>query len=739
MEKKEKTVKEKKTTRSLPLSGSNATSAVVDVSSIHSHLQKLIPEVEKKKTKDMSNWSYLRPYMSFDFVDDNSSVRPPPICKLKSTFPDPIGVVFSNTFASLWKERKPPKTAIKLRQGQSYKDFFKEHITNMKTTASLANNSKTTIEEAFQMWSKISDEATLHMHTVIPWQSQENILLDDLLSVLEGFQGKYIVAQRVTSSYSPRTFIVADSIEPTLRHLVQQILPLASDHSIVIRFIQEKRQLKWGRVNQALASAMNSFISDYTLSEDDYDRRVEFCELVMRKCDDNRDFLTNILFSDEATFFLNGNVNRHNCRYWASENPHWITESHSQQPQKLNQDGAPPHYGRQSEAIGGQTLTILHEETMHYITDNNAQKLCMFLIGEASIPYFESLQRWLHKGIVFDPYMEFLIMDNVEEEADANKVTGLYSDSYWSKRYTICNKNVPVFLNVVQEIILRTGRYLNVVRQCSETTRSSADFAVPPVEKLVYTLHGEQYLPIIEKAYQFASSTLLDLLLTKYDIINRIKSLKRYFLMEQGDFIVQLLDLCEEELVKPISEVVPSRLQSLFELALRTSTGKHDPYKEDVTLTILTENNTYQIFTIHSICNENKQFMSSDEQFQAKSKTGLEGFAFQVVSKWPLSLLFDQKIMGCYQMLFRHLVNCKHVDRRLCRVWINDKEVKRLPTTAASGYLGAFSLRQRMLFCVQNLEYYMMEEAIEPNWIRFMSRLNNSINPLRATATIGRR
>lgn len=60
-----------------------------------------------------------------------------------------------------------------------------------------------------------------------------------------------------------------------------------------------------------------------------------------------------------------------------------------------------------------------------------------------------------------------------------------------------------------------------------------------------------------------------------------------------------------------------------------------------------------------------------------------------------------------------------------CRVWISDKAVKQLPTTAAAGYLGAFSLRQRMLFCVQNLEYYMMEEAIEPNWIRFMSRLPN--------------
>lgn len=59
------------------------------------------------------------------------------------------------------------------------------------------------------------------------------------------------------------------------------------------------------------------------------------------------------------------------------------------------------------------------------------------------------------------------------------------------------------------------------------------------------------------------------------------------------------------------------------------------------------------------------------------------------------------------------------------RVWISDKAVKQLPMTAAAGYLGAFSLRQRMLFCVQNLEYYMMEEAIEPNWIRFMSRLPN--------------
>lgn len=72
------------------------------------------------------------------------------------------------------------------------------------------------------------------------------------------------------------------------------------------------------------------------LAEDDFDRRTEFCEIMMRKCDEIQNFLSSILFSDEATFFVNGQVNRHNCRYWADHNPHWMIEGHTQRPQKVN-------------------------------------------------------------------------------------------------------------------------------------------------------------------------------------------------------------------------------------------------------------------------------------------------------------------------------------------------------------------------------------------------------------------
>lgn len=72
------------------------------------------------------------------------------------------------------------------------------------------------------------------------------------------------------------------------------------------------------------------------LSEDDFDRRVEFCDVMMQMISDDPLLLNNIVFSDEATFELSGTVNRHNCRYWSNINPHWMRADHTQHPEKVN-------------------------------------------------------------------------------------------------------------------------------------------------------------------------------------------------------------------------------------------------------------------------------------------------------------------------------------------------------------------------------------------------------------------
>lgn len=72
------------------------------------------------------------------------------------------------------------------------------------------------------------------------------------------------------------------------------------------------------------------------LNDDDPDRRLQFCEIVTNRCQQDPMFPKNILFSDEATFTLHGTVNKQNCRYWSKQNPHWMREGHTQYPIKVN-------------------------------------------------------------------------------------------------------------------------------------------------------------------------------------------------------------------------------------------------------------------------------------------------------------------------------------------------------------------------------------------------------------------
>lgn len=60
------------------------------------------------------------------------------------------------------------------------------------------------------------------------------------------------------------------------------------------------------------------------------------------------------------------------------------------------------------------------------------------------------------------------------------------------------------------------------------------------------------------------------------------RSIKHYFLMDKGDFFVHFMDLTEEELKKPVDDIIPPRLEALLELALRTSTANTDPFKDDL-------------------------------------------------------------------------------------------------------------------------------------------------------------
>lgn len=79
-----------------------------------------------------------------------------------------------------------------------------------------------------------------------------------------------------------------------------------------------------------------SFISLQGLQEGDDRKRIEFCEFILTKTQENNDFLSQIIWTDEAKFSRDGLFNRRNKHFWAQENPHVIRESRHQKKFSFN-------------------------------------------------------------------------------------------------------------------------------------------------------------------------------------------------------------------------------------------------------------------------------------------------------------------------------------------------------------------------------------------------------------------
>lgn len=66
------------------------------------------------------------------------------------------------------------------------------------------------------------------------------------------------------------------------------------------------------------------------------------------------------------------------------------------------------------------------------------------------------------------------------------------------------------------------------------------------------------------------------------NLISYLSSLKKFFLIENGDFIVHFMDVAFEELCKPVRQISLTKLQSLLELTLRSGSSVNDPNKDNV-------------------------------------------------------------------------------------------------------------------------------------------------------------
>uniref|UniRef100_A0A1Q3G1T4 Gamma-tubulin complex component n=1 Tax=Culex tarsalis TaxID=7177 RepID=A0A1Q3G1T4_CULTA len=510
----------------------------------------------------------------------------------------------------------------------------------------------------------------------IPLSSQEPIVLKELLDCLVGVKGSLLSPKKSSRNavgVYPVEFEISEQIEDSLKDIVREILPLASHYSQVQDFIAASSSLESGQILQALRAALQSIVNDYYLS-----------------------------ITQLEDLFLKQQLTFHKLLYFLRPVFHTM-EVLAETVTAI----------RQTNCRGGTVLTLLHDKITSTAGDEKSQKVLIHLIEQAAVPYMEMLQLWIRDGVISDPRREFLIEHNVMDLAENELM------DYWERQYTIRADKVPCFLNKYADVILRTGKYLNVIRECG----SSVDYQQQTTATLRYAHADQGYIATIEDAYNFASSSLLNLIMDKYNLMGRLYSVKRYFLLQQGDFISQFMDACEEDLTKDVDNLRPMRLENLLEVTLNMSSARYDEYHDDLKTQLL----PYGIVTqISKIVKKEDVFL--DALGDTSQLKGIECFTFSYNAQWPVSIVLNRLTISKYQMIFRQLFYLKYVERILCRVWIANNRTKQFAPQTAKLYRSAFTLRQKMLIAIQNFESYMMIEVIEPNWHIFFQNIKQIKN-----------
>ena len=532
-----------------------------------------------------------------------------------------------------------------------------------------------------------ADEESSQKLGAYPPEMQEILLMDDLLYAFLGVDGRYVKAQSTgggdgreggaqeTEVSAGVFFEVEPSADTSLKELVGRMLPLCEYVLAVSRYIETRFAYSEGRTAHALAAGMKEILWDWNLMVAQLEHQLRSGRLTLQGM--------------------------------------WFYCEPALGAMQVLAEIAGQAAG--DDMRGAALLNLMHRLSLKCAGDPVAHELLLRLLSAASAPFLASLHRWLYMGYVDDPYGEFM----VEERKDLRKES-LSQDvlsTYWQQRYALREpSHIPDFLFDAAEAVLTTGKYLNALRECGRKNVCPLSNEGP----IEYGSGGREAVRHVRAAFDFANQELLDHLRTETDLLGHLRSIKRYFLLVQGDFLVHFMDSAHVELEKEAGAVSRSRAQRLLEMAVRTSAAASDPYHENLACTV--ERRTLE-GALASVLGEGgvrHDILRADED----RPIGWDMFTLDYQIQWPLSLVVSRRTFAKYQVIFRHLFQLKRVEYKLAHLWTDYQQARRI--SRSEPLHRAHLLLQHMMHFVQHVYNYTVFEALEPRWTDLQGRLRSA-------------
>ena len=507
-------------------------------------------------------------------------------------------------------------------------------------------------------------KSSLTGYAILPPELQQRVLVREVLLALNGIEGDIIrvaAPEPDTVTSKPRrevllrnvSFVVNAELtgDRSLASHVSTLLPMCEAAVRIRDFIRMQSRYEFGFVSQAICAGLKEIMK----------------ELDVLVAQLENQLLTSRLSVQRLIYLL--------------------------QPSRSTLRVLDQLVGRVRNLSGGALIDELHAFADEQ-GDEKAKRLSAHLLHRASEPFLRMLSLWLFRGELDDPYAEFLIEEDQSLSREA--LAQDFNAQYWENRYTLRSSMIPRMLESMAGKALTAGKYLNVVRGLGARARG---LELPPLPVIQMDLSGDQSktFAAIESAYAFSSRALLQILEDSYGLYVHLRSLRRFFLLENGDFFVQLMDSASEELRKDMREVSLTRMQTLLQQAVLSCTASSDPNRDDLTCFMAPHTLIQHLHLIQSAGEASADLISTS--VGPMGLKGVESITLDYAIGWPVTLLLSRRAITKYQLLSRLLFFSKHVELRLLGVWSEHQHTKALRVRRGLG--PSYCLRQRMLHFVQ--------------------------------------
>ena len=225
----------------------------------------------------------------------------------------------------------------------------------------------------------------------------------------------------------PVEFRLNKAADPSLRDLVERILPLGTYYTAISAFVEHRSDLDYGLINHALCATIRDMLRDYQTLLSQLEHA----------------FNTSPQFSlQKLWFYVHPTIHTLFLIYQlvlelgTTDDPA-PSSSSSSSPSPSDVVNVAAESGILVK--GGEVLTIVYERMQNMSGDPTAHKLYSTLLRAAGAPYVSMLNVWTTTGRLVDPYEELCVKERKFINRGILEMD--YTDEYWERRYTVSDRD----------------------------------------------------------------------------------------------------------------------------------------------------------------------------------------------------------------------------------------------------------------------------------------------------------